>query len=83
MIITRPSEGLWSSSWAYPIQVDHAGAHGTGPDRFRAIPDDFLMKSRQKYQTHIKITKNGSENDTRKGAENEPNMVPKTPPKTD
>ena len=29
----------------HPIQVDHAGAHGTGPDRFRAVPDDFLMKT--------------------------------------
>ena len=54
MAITRPTRGLRSSSFAYPIQVGHAGAHGTTPDRFRAIPDDFLMKSRQKYQ---KITK--------------------------
>ena len=43
MAITRPTRGLRSSSFAYPIQVGHAGAHGTTPDRFRAIPDDFLM----------------------------------------
>ena len=42
--ITLPSDGLRSSSRAHPIQVDHAGAHGTGPDRFRAVPDHFLMK---------------------------------------
>ena len=45
MAITRPTRGLRSSSFAYPIQVGHAGAHGTGPDRFRAVPDDFLMKT--------------------------------------
>ena len=45
MIITPPSVGLRTSSWAHPIQVDHAGAHGTGPDRFRAVPDHFLMKT--------------------------------------
>ena len=44
MTITRPTPGLRSSSFAHPIQVDHPGAHGTGPDRFRAIQDDFLMK---------------------------------------
>ena len=57
MAITRPTRGLRSSSFAYPIQVGHAGAHGTTPDRFRAIPDDFLMKSRQKYQNISKSPK--------------------------
>ena len=36
MTIARPSEGPWGSSFAHPKQVDHAGAHGIGPDRFRA-----------------------------------------------
>ena len=45
MAITRPTPGLRSSSFAHPIQVDHPGAHGTGPDRFRALLDDFLMKT--------------------------------------
>ena len=44
MIITRPSEGLWSSSRACPIQVDRPGARETVPDRFRLVPEDFLMK---------------------------------------
>ena len=52
MTITLPSDGLRTSSWARPIQVDHAGAHGTGPDRFRAVPDHFLMKT----STFSKIT---------------------------
>ena len=62
MTITRPTPGLRSSSFAHPIQVDHPGAHGTIPDRFRAIPDDFLMKRRQKCQKNVEITKNGPEN---------------------
>ena len=45
MTITPPSEGPRSSSWVHPIQVDHAGAHGTVPDQFRAVPDDLLMKT--------------------------------------
>ena len=45
MTITPPSDGPRSSSRAHPIQVDHPGAHGTGPDRFRAVPDHFLMKT--------------------------------------
>ena len=44
MIITRASEGLWSSSRAYPIQVDRPGTRETVPDRFRLIPDDFSRK---------------------------------------
>ena len=47
MIITRSSEGLRSSSRACPIQVDHPGAHGTLPDRFRLIPDDFLKNDQR------------------------------------
>ena len=43
MIITRPSKGLRSSSWVWYIQVDRPGTRETVPDRFRLIPDDFLM----------------------------------------
>ena len=43
MIITRPSEGLRSSSWVWSIQVDQPGTRETVPDRFRLIRDDFLM----------------------------------------
>ena len=44
MIITRPSEGLRSSSRAYPIQVDRPGTSGTVSDPFRLVPEDFLLK---------------------------------------
>ena len=43
MTITRPPPGLRSSSWVYPIQVNHPGAHGTIPDRIRPTLDDFLI----------------------------------------
>ena len=53
MIITRPPPGLRSSSWAHPIQIDHPGAHGTIPDRFRAVPDDLLMKTLFIFKNNI------------------------------
>ena len=44
MIITRPSEGLRSSSLVWSIQVDWPGTRETVPDRFRLIQDDILRK---------------------------------------
>ena len=58
MIITRPSEGLWSSSRAYPIQVDRPGARETVPDRFWLIPEDFLMKILTFQRKSIFVGKN-------------------------
>ena len=58
MIITRLSEGLRSSSWVWSIQVDLPGTRETVPDRFRLVPEDFLMKILLSDKSITFLTKN-------------------------